>query len=152
MTITDARSPLPRNSAPQSSAPRPVRRMVTDFLSGMFLFNLAACALMPQSIDAFAATPQAAAYTASHTNSASGFISTGLNTTGSPSDRAAASGPHHFATILSGGHDKAGRPLPGAIGLVLLSLVFAALTALNLQLVRHLREAYVPARRKNRVG
>ena len=126
--------------------------MVTDFLSGMFLFNLAACALMPQSIDAFAATPQAAAYTASHTNSASGFISTGLNTTGSPSDRAAASGPHHFATILSGGHDKAGRPLPGAIGLVLLSLVFAALTALNLQLVRHLREAYVPARRKNRVG
>ena len=152
MTITDARSALPRTSTPQLSGHRPVRRIATDFLSGMFLFNLAACALMPQSIDAFAATTQTAAYTATHSNNASGLISTGLTTPGGHSDRVLASGPHHFASILSGGHDKAGRPLPSAIGLILLSLVFAALTALNLQLVRHLREAYVPARRKKRVG
>ncbi len=106
---------------------------------------------MPQSIDAFAATPQGAPFDATDANATATLLTTGYGVPDGTGERLSATSPQHFATILSGGHDRAGRPLPGTTGLILLSLVFAALTAFNLQLVRHLREAYVPASRKNRL-
>jgi hypothetical protein len=137
-------------SAARTVAPRTGRRIVTDFLAGLVLFNLAACILMPRSIDAYAATPHDELGFATNHDSKVKLTQTAYGLPDGTGERVAIPSPHHFASLLSGGHDRAGRPLPGPIGLFLLSLVFASLTAFNLQLVRHLREAYVPAARKRR--
>jgi hypothetical protein len=144
MTTTDAQV-----SPQRTPTPRPARRLVTDFLFGLFLFNLAACALMPRSIDAYAATLPGSPHAAT-SEQAHGFVTTGFVASNSTVANAGATSPQHFASLLAGGHDRAGRPLPGPIGLIVLSLVFATLTALNLQLIRHLREAYVAPSRKRR--
>jgi hypothetical protein len=146
MNLTDT------SSLTRTLSRRP-RRLLTDFTIAFFAFNIIACAFLPKSVDAKAHASADNDYGISSavrvTTHSTGQLGTGLLALVS-APKLAEQG--HFSQVFSGSLDTSGRPLPAPTGLLFMSLVFAALTALNLQLVRHLREVYAMPKRGRRRG
>jgi hypothetical protein len=140
MNLTDT-------SAVSGTLSRRPRRMLSDFVIAFFVFNLVVCALMPKQVDAKSHASADNDYGLSDTMRAPqhGVGAFALASVTRSADQG------RFSQFFSGDVDASGRPLSAPTGILFLSLVFAALTALNLQLVRHLREAYAhPARGRRR--
>jgi hypothetical protein len=140
--------PTTMHSDTKTRLTRSPRRIVTDFAVAFFVFNIIACAFMPKQMDARAhsgADNDYASAQAARSDVKPGAVHGLVNTAATPD-------VGHFTQLFSMRSDQNGKSQPAPTGLLFLAFVFAALTALNLQLVRHLREAYAVPARGNRTA
>jgi hypothetical protein len=127
---------------------RSPRRLIADFAVAFILFNIVACAFMTRHVDAKSHASADNDYFLAETARADVQLVPvhGLIAHAAQVDRG------HFTQLFSSNTDASGRSKPSPLGVLFLGFIFAALTALNLQLVRHLREAYAMPTRGNRRG
>jgi hypothetical protein len=126
---------------------RSPRRLVRDFAVAFFVFNIVACAFMPKQMDARAHAGADTDYQSAQTTmKVSDSKLAPLHNVVVP---VAVKDSNRFQQLFVVGADQLRQSRPAPLALFLLAFVFAALTALNMQLVRHLREAYARPSRLN---